>query len=395
MKRHFLRVIFTGICIGLCCGTSCTPLQETSHDRLAGVPELASNAEDLKNTVISAHLEVPIDGKNVIWCGTFQLAWNKLCELFGEEVTLEGNPPMVAELNKKTFTKDYIDKDSYNALAGVVKDGIIRKTKNALQKTFKGAASPLLIPNRGDCSGDHDIITYAYFFKHLSFKQPFEKLDDPIFFEDPVDFAGIAVKAFGTLKYAPYRQNKSYKTLIKQVSIYDYLNGDDFIVELKTKSPDNYLILAKIKPAKTLRKTITAVLRRMNKAKVEPMLYGDIIQVPMINFDITRRYNEIERPLSEKSELKAQEVARSVMPYEILWALQHIRLRLDETGVLLKSEADMDLGFGGPSPHRIMIFDKPFLLMMQRKGVPQPYFALWINDSELLVKDKTSDLPIR
>ena len=60
------------------------------------------HASDLKQTVVVATPDVPIEpGTNVLWCGTFQLAWNQACDLIGEDIHLAHEPAMVAELNKK------------------------------------------------------------------------------------------------------------------------------------------------------------------------------------------------------------------------------------------------------------------------------------------------------
>jgi len=32
-----------------------------------------------------------------------------------------------------------------------------------------------------------------------------------------------------------------------------------------------------------------------------------------------------------------------------------------------------------------MIFDKPFLVVLRREGAKAPYFALWVDNAELLV----------
>jgi len=48
----------------------------------------------------------------------------------------------------------------------------------------------------------------------------------------------------------------------------------------------------------------------------------------------------------------------------------------------------MSFGCGAsvpPEPHHVMIFDKPFLILLQRTDAPLPYFALWIGGPELLV----------
>ena len=59
---------------------------------------------------------------------------------------------------------------------------------------------------------------------------------------------------------------------------------------------------------------------------------------------------------------------------------QQIRFKLDETGAALKSESFVFLG-----RPRFLVFNKPFLIMIQRKGSKVPYFALWVANAELLV----------
>jgi hypothetical protein len=39
-----------------------------------------------------------------------------------------------------------------------------------------------------------------------------------------------------------------------------------------------------------------------------------------------------------------------------------------------------------PVPTHKMIFDKPFLLLLQRANATQPYFVIWIDNAELLVR---------
>ena len=71
----------------------------------------------------------------------------------------------------------------------------------------------------------------------------------------------------------------------------------------------------------------------------------------------------------------------------ILSALQNVRFQMDEKGVRLKSEAHMAIGCGAagyPATH-YLVFDKPFLLMLQRSDADVPYFALWVDNAELLV----------
>ena len=70
--------------------------------------------------------------------------------------------------------------------------------------------------------------------------------------------------------------------------------------------------------------------------------------------------------------------------WPIVMAAQTIRFQLNENGATLRSEARLE-GKGRPMP---AIFNKPFLIMLQRKDAKQPYFALWVDNVELLMPIK-------
>jgi len=71
---------------------------------------LNARAEDLKATLVSASMDVPIQaGTNLPWCGTFQLAWNEAAEFLGEDIQFMEHAPLVAALNRKEFIKDTLD----------------------------------------------------------------------------------------------------------------------------------------------------------------------------------------------------------------------------------------------------------------------------------------------
>lgn len=334
---------------------------------------LTASASDLKTTSVTPHLETPIaPGRNLLWCGTFQLAWNEVCNLIGEDVHFVEDPPMVAFLNKKGFTAADLDDESYVALAGFVRDGIRAKIRAELQRKFKGRARPKLLPDMRLTPRPQDIIAYAYLFKHLQFARPFEKLNQPI------DFQGTEVPAFGI---GP-KYKSGHKKMYSQVSILDYSSPDDFIIELKTKAAADKLILAKVTPAATLAETIAHVTSRCEKAAPAEAADGDILKVPKLNFDLTRSYHEI---LGCLLVIKNPDVAKDLL---LLRADQNVRFQMDEKGVRLRSEAVMQFGCGAasaPRPRHIMIFDNPFLIMLKRAGAKSPYFALWVANVELLV----------
>lgn len=99
---------------------------------------------------------------------------------------------------------------------------------------------------------------------------------------------------------------------------------------------------------------------------------------------MTRRYTELEGLL-----LVSQNPAVADDLF-ILEALQNIRFQLDEQGVRLKSESSIAMGCGKSSRPRdepyVLVFDKPFLMLLQRSDAIAPYFALWVAHPEVLVK---------
>jgi len=315
---------------------------------------LTANASDLKHTIVTSHFETPLASeKNVLWCGTFQLAWNEACTLVGEDLHLSNEPAMVGILNKRAFTKQDLDAESYVAVAGFVKDDVHGQIVQQLEDTFVGQARPRYIPPRSLTPRPQDIVVYSYLFKNLEFETPFERISKPV--------------AFGTEQVSCFGIGEEYKD--------------------KHHETHDRVILAKAQPEPTLETTVQAVQKRAANPKPTQPQVGDVLKVPKFNFDITRRYREVER---KKLLTKNLNVANDLV---VLSALQNVRFQFDEKGVRLRSESHIAIGCGMSAPppptRHIMIFDKPFLVMLQRSEADVPYFALWVGNPELLVKIKT------
>jgi hypothetical protein len=345
----------------------------TAGDEDAEGP-IAAQAENLRRTVVSAHLDVPLEkGKNVLWCGTFQLCWNELCMLVGEDVNFTGKePPEVALLNRKSFVRGDLDDASYVAIADYVRNGVHARIRAELLKKFHGEAEPHHIPPESLTPRPQDIVSYCYLFKKLDFPKPFERLDEPLRFEN------ADVPCFGI---GPGHK-RGHADLYPQVVILHYAGPDEFAVELKAKSKEDRLLLARLPAKATLRKAIEEVQDRAAHAKPRTAAPGDILKVPKLNFDITRTFTELERL---HLDVKNPDVAKDLV---ILSAVQGIRFLLNEKGVRLRSEAHIALGCsaeGPPPSSRRMIFDKPFLLLMQRADAKMPYFAMWVDNAEIIL----------
>ena len=280
-----------------------------------------TDANALKKTVVSPSLEAEIaKGTNVLWCGTFQLAWNEVCDLTGGPLQFERSNPMIPALNKRAFGKDSLDDASYVAMAGFVRDNTCDKIRAAVTEKFHGSFAPRFIPDKALASRPQDIIAYACLYKNMSFVTPFERFDEKLI------FGGAHVPAFGIGKFNP-----SLEKAYSQILILDYRDEDHFVIELKTSAPGDRLILAKVKPKSNLDDTIAFVASRITNSSSEFAGTNDLLLVPRMKIDVTRHYREIEKM---RFIPKAANVAKDLI---LRAAVQNTRFEMNEKGVELIS----------------------------------------------------------
>ncbi|MDF2521412.1 MAG: hypothetical protein K0R84_2040 [Clostridia bacterium] len=331
-------------------------------DILAG----STDSGELPNTVVAPYIEYDIQpGKNILYCSTFQLAWNELKdEVIGEDIKLENAIEAVDYLNKSLSTKEDISEDSYVAEAGFVKDGIINKINEALKKKF-GREAPLL---REEGLEPVDAVAYSFLYKNLQFEHSFELSEIPLAFGDSL------VESFGI---DDFENNKKHLALSKQVDIIDYQESGEFIARLKSTSEKDEIMLAKVKHGKTLLETINAVEERVENGEVTSLRDSEILKIPKLKLNIEHSFTELE----DKAVLNS-----GFEDYVIEKAIQNIVFSLDEKGAVLKSEAKILMCGSAPTIRRNLIFDKPFLLYLKEKDAEYPYFAMWVDNPELMIK---------
>jgi len=321
------------------------------------------DSTSLNRTIITAHLKEPIpQGKNVLYCASFQFAWNVLCDdVIGEEVRLTEEPAWVPTLNERLVTEDAISEDTYVAMAGFGKDGILNDINTALKQKF-GNDAPVVQENLMP----ETIFAYAYLMKDLSFKTPFESLDEPLYFQNR------PVAAFG-IKEAHRVTQKQQKRAEQVKVLYNDFETESCIIQLETKSVGNELILAKITPKATLLDTLNEVIALTGNSAPHSFPSATLC-IPKFNFNLRHAYTV----LHEKYLLNP-----GFTTYFIEKTEQDIRFRMDEKGVMLRSQARM-IANSSMSAHHF-IFNRPFLVIMRKQGAERPYFALWVDNPELLV----------
>ena len=105
--------------------------KKQTHLEIAGTAALKSDVKDLKHTIITPHLKqaIPKD-TNVLWCNTFQLAWNELCDLAGGPIKMENAPAMVSILNRRDASKKDLDEKAILLWLACETKGFTRESRS-------------------------------------------------------------------------------------------------------------------------------------------------------------------------------------------------------------------------------------------------------------------------
>jgi hypothetical protein len=326
----------------------------------------------IPRTDITPHAGVAIQpDRNAIYCATFQIAWDDFRNrLNGASIRLEGDPPLADELNQRMFSRDSLADDCYIALVAMPDE-----IPALVQVTF-----PHVQPQLTHYLG-HVFTCYAYLEKSMPFEEEFERLPTALRFNTAEGPRSVA--AFGVLESRD--PGLGLPILREQLTVLDYVSDDDFVLRLETIGPQrDEIVLAKIAPQGTLEETLRVVRERIaaphrhhnrrNLTTAEPLA------IPLLLLNVRRHYRELE----DRGVTNA--------PGHIVGdARQDIRLRLDETGAHLISEAEipvyasLDDAQPPPPPRpRKFLIDRPFLLILQERDAMEPYFAAWIANTELM-----------
>lgn len=338
-------------------------------------PTFDGPSSRLQKTVVVPTLDTPVpEGKSAVWCGSFQLAWNDLkANLAGGPVRVAGAEDVARRLNEAPFTDRDVSPGTHYAAAGLVRDGILDKIRADMARQFPDAPAPRF--DDGDVA-----VAYAYLQASVPFRLPY--------YEDRLTFRGAdgsetAVRSFGIRK----QEEWGAAELREQVGVL-FADGrqneesrqpTEYAVDLCRDSTPDQVIVALIPRQPTLGEMVSEIKRRTktgDKARYPHEFgKGDHLLVPAMAWRVEHRFAELEG--SQKrlggGKLDGLYIDR---------AFQIVQFRLDKSGAELKSEAGMGMK-GGP---RLFHFDRPYLITMARRGAEQPYFAMWVDNDELMAR---------
>lgn len=334
----------------------------------------------LAGTVISPILDSTVpEHKNVVWCSSFQLAWNELKgTIIGEPILLDGAQAVAERLNNAEQTTGDVSKNDVYARAGLVRDGITETIRSEMARRF----GPEAAPDFNDVSADTEIVAYAYLNANVRFGLPYFENDDQFAFTDSRG-EQTAICSFGLREKDDY----AYEALRRQVEVLfcdwdsDY-QATAYALDLDKESSPNQIIVAMIERPATLLDGYKEVERKSrtpsevrNSRDFGP---NDILLVPNFCWRISHRFAELERANLQNAGFERLYIER---------AMQVINFRLDRSGAELESEAKL---YVAPEPTEYL-FDRPFLIYMKKRGAAYPFFVMWVDNAELLEPFSSKD----
>jgi hypothetical protein len=349
------------------------------------------DSNDLTQTAFVATLDSNLpEHKNVIWCATFQMAWDKLKnDIIKEPVKLINAQDLADQMNRSEFPPSNLDANSYYAAAGFVKDGIIEKVIAEMKKRFPEEPTPVF--NAGYHSFANPILAYAYLNANIQFKNLFYTYKKPFTFESS-NMEKTDVTAFSCAIEENARAVNYYKVMDQIIVLY-FERGKDvtsnyFAVDLCKYTQPYQVILALVPQKNTFQEMISDVENKIASYKKYDWNWPEFSQtdnliVPDVITKITHDYKEFIMKEIGNEPWKSNR-------YGIFDAQQTIDFSLSKSGVVIKSQAKGGGGMmGGGSEPRYMYFNRPFMIYIKkRQADAKPFFVMWIDNAELLKKLK-------
>ncbi len=336
---------------------------------------------------IVATLDTPIPKeKNALWCASFLAAWKTLAEQMAQDpISLAESGPLVTSLNNASDPRPTIPTAALYVATGWKQRGIVEQIHNELVQKFPSKRPPTFPGALPD-----SFIAYSYLEANVKFSLPYFQNRQPLVFTDAAG-QKTAVASFGIRPeddYAYYKLRAQPRMLFRKGEEFDH--NLEFAIDLSPDSKPSQIVVALINREPTLAAALARVdkeSREMGRLEQNEPSHGqylrtvgpnDVLLVPHLLWQITHHFSELEGKSFANAKLKGQRLDV---------AQQDILFRLDRSGAELKSESKM---YCLPVPTHFVL-DRPFLIYMSQRGSKAPYFALWVDNAELLTKWPAQD----
>lgn len=295
--------------------------------------------------------------KNAYWSGTFNLLWNNLySELDISEIANKSskNEKIIANLDKKTFSKKDISSEAYYIKHGIANSSLKKTIEKDLKKKFNTSSNVL---DNFEWN-NKDYFLYAMLYKEFKFKYKFEELEEEKF------------KNTDNIKYFGIKHSQSEK-LREQVVVLYYQDINNFAIKLLTNSVDEVILTRGIQGDNFL-----SVYENMKKATEkydgsEEFGIYDQLKIPIIDFSNQQSIDELVGiTLKNKSDaLTINKIIRDTT------------FKLDASGGKLKEEVAIGATTTSLDKNsRLFYLTSDFNLFLKEKNADLPYFAMNVND---------------
>ena len=287
---------------------------------------------------------------NNLWVGTLDLAWKELAEKIGKEKIEreDENVQIAKDLSASPFTKEMLDKNDY---------------KINIERTI---------------TNGYKIETTLN--KELNFLEKFDNFNEYNWkFGESEEF----IKYFGINNASSENMNKNIEILFYNPISINNSHSNDFAIKLKTKEEDE-IILYRTDTNKSFEEYYKEIENKTNLYTGNREFKEiDELRIPYVRVNGMISYDE----------LYGKEIKNSEGLY-IFDTIQNVNFYLNESGCNLKSKATMVTEYLSVGiDTKYCYFQDNFIIFMKEKNSDIPYFALKIDNSDILEKKEENSEP--
>ncbi len=318
------------------------------------VTEIYKKYNTNHNITINPSYQSTLDENTInnLWIGTLDLAWKDLEEKLGKsKLELEdSNLPIIDELNNSTFSKEMLDQNDYKinvertVTNGYKIDATLNKELNFLE-TFD------------NFSNDYKYTTFANGKEYI--------------------------KYFGINNASSEKMNKNIEILFYNKKSETNQLSDNFAIKLKTKEGDE-IILYRTDDNKSFNEYYNDVKKKTNEyTGNREFQEQDELLVPYVRVNGMIAYNDLYgKFIKDTNGLYFTDV------------VQNVNFSLNEKGCNLNSKATIVNEYLGiNNDTKYCYFKDKFIIFMKEKDSEKPYFALKVDNDDILEKIKETDEP--
>ena len=287
---------------------------------------------------------------NNLWVGTLDLAWKDLEDKIGlNKIELEGEMPQIAnDLNESTFSKEMLNPNDY-------KINVERTVTNGYKID-------------------------ATLNKELNFLESFDNFND---YKWTFGNSEEYIKYFGINNASPEKMNKNVEILFYNKLNNGSLLSNDMAIKLKTKEGDE-IILYRTDDKKSFDEYYEDVKTKAKnyKGRTE-FTKDDELRIPYVKVNGMINYKQLYEKKIKNS--------KGLYIYDVI---QNVNFYLNERGCNLSSKATMVTEYMGIGQDtKYCYFQDTFIVFMKEANSDKPYFALKVDNNDILEKVEETDEP--